>query len=300
MQTLTIPIWEDKGIIIGIFAYITHNHNELINNTIIINNNIYGSIIKMFFKELKFKKKIKSHYKNPFFINIKSNTLPHRDLYINNLNNFIQINNKKVRVLPWYDIDNPIIMFYHKNNGRYIDKDKLNEDILYFNNFIRYEEYGVPGKTKTNCVIDCWDTYYEMKILNKFVKLYPEYDAKYVNNMINEILLYPSCKDNKTVVVQGQPQYNQGCIPSEPIIKEVIKEIPGKTIIKEVIKEVIKKVPGKTIIEKVPGETIEIIKHIPCDHDKTNNINDQLIKVLNDKLDIVNNVLEKDVQELSG
>ena len=40
--------------------------------TIIINNDIFGSILKLFFKKLTFKKYYKEKYINPFFINIKN------------------------------------------------------------------------------------------------------------------------------------------------------------------------------------------------------------------------------------
>jgi hypothetical protein len=281
MQSLIIPIWEDKGIIIGLFAYLTNNHDNLQNKTIIINNNIYGSIIKMFFTKLKFKKKPKKKYINKFFINIKSNALPHQDLYINNLNNFIEINNDKTRLLPWYDRDNPIVMFHYKKDGKHINMDNLKEDIIYFDNFIRYEKYNVPGMTKNKCIIDCWDTYYEVKILGKFVKLYVGYNVKSVNGTINKILLSPSCDIEKTAYIPfnncpvsrpdnvreiikylpGETREVIKYVPSEPkeIIKEVIKYVPSEP--KEIIKEVIKEVP-KEVIKYVPSEPKEIIKEV--------------------------------------
>ena len=71
MQTSTIPIWEEKGIIIGIFAHIIKKYSILQTHTIIINNDLYGSIIKLFFNDFKFKKEFKQHHTNPYYINIK-------------------------------------------------------------------------------------------------------------------------------------------------------------------------------------------------------------------------------------
>ena len=70
---------------------------------------------------------------------------------------------------------------------------KLIDDLTYFEKHIRFTRFNSPGKTKTNCIIDCWDTYYERKILKKFVKLYPQYSVSQVNDQINELLLYPNC-----------------------------------------------------------------------------------------------------------
>lgn len=281
MQSLIIPIWEDKGIIIGLFSYLTNNHDNLQNKTIIINNDIYGSIIKMFFTELKFKKKPKDRYKNKFFINIKSNALPHQDLYINNLNNFIEINNKKTKLLSWYDKDNPIVMFHYKKDGKHIDMDKLKEDITYFDNFIRYEKYNVLGMTKNKCMIDCWDTYYEIKILKKFTKLYVRYNVKYVNDMINKILLSPSCDIGKIAYIP----VNNCPASGQSNVRDVIKYLPGET--REVIKkvEVIKEVK---VIEKIEVPT-EVIKY------KTD---PTIIKILTDKLAEVNTILDLNLEDI--
>jgi hypothetical protein len=237
MQTSNISQWEEKGIIIGLFIYIIKHHNTLLEHTIIINNDLYGSIIKLFFTKLKFKKYFKPHHKNPFFIHIKDLNDNNNGLHINNLNNFRVINNKKVVLLPWYDKDNPIIMFLH-NSEYNANKIQIHDDIAYFEKHIRYNTYNEPGKMKTRCIIDCWDTYYEVKVLKKYAKLYKQYDYRQVNETINYILLYPNCCNQpKYVPIVTEPQYIPYTyvkevpkyIDKEPVIKEVIKYLPAKS-----------------------------------------------------------------------
>lgn len=298
MQTEHIPIWEDKGIIIGLFAYIIKNHKSLINNTIIINNNVYGSIIKLFFTKLKIKKKSKHNQNNLHFINIK-NVTETDHLHINNLNNFQTIHNKKITLLPWYDKDNPIVMF-HYDPTLTINMSTLLPDLSYFEKHIRYNSFNKPGLTKTNCVIDCWDTYYENKILKKFVKLYPIHNANQVNKMINDILLYPTCKDAPTYI-QSQPNINYITQPdkvptySNPEIKYIktkcdpeIKYI--KTECKPEIKEIIKYVPAPIPIP-LPGSKIEGKITQNCKMDNN------LIKLINKKVEAMNNMLNHNSED---
>jgi len=306
MQTSIFPIWEEKGIIIGLFSHIIKNHHILKKYTIIINNDLYGSIIKLFFKQLKFKKHINLTQKNPYFINIKNLTvnLPHPTLYINNINNFQVINNDKITLLPWYDKDNPIIMFIYdlQLSGNI---QEITEDITYFEKHIRFNKYDSPGKTKTNCVIDCWDTYYEQKILNKFINLYPNYTANQVNEIINYILLYPNCKPTQQYIPyiqQTAPQY----IPVTHI-KEVPKyiktECKPEIQIREVpkyinteckpIEELIGDIKPKTTKEKKIKEQLKA----PISSSKNDGI-DEFLKLVSKKIKTVNKTLQQDINDI--
>lgn len=184
-------IWEDKGIIIGIFLHLIKHHHNLTSSTIIINNDIYKSIIKYFFTQLKFKKKVKSKYHHSHFINVKAHNI--NGLHINNINNFTTIHNKKITLLPWYDPDNPIIMFTQSNDIG--DIEHIKDDIHYFEEHIRHLSYGRSNKDRNKCVVDIWDTYYELKVLNKYVKLYDHLglDTLMVNTYINDVLTSPNC-----------------------------------------------------------------------------------------------------------
>ncbi len=289
MQISTIPIWEEKGIIIGLFAHIIKNHTTLQTKTIIINNDLYGSIIKLFFHKLKLKKQIKSKHKDPYFVNIKTINNNGKNLSINNLNNLQIINSKKITLLPWYDKDNPIVMFYHDDNIN-ANLEKINNDIKYFEKHIRYDDYDTPGKTKTNCIIDCWDTYYEVKILKKYVKLYQKYNVEYVNDLINNILLSPNCCNEPKYIPYSQPNY----VPEpkvEQIIKYVNTECPEpKVVIKNVNTECPEPKVEK-VIEYVKSECPEpIINKCP-----ENNTNDKLLDLLNRKIEDVNSILSHNI-----
>jgi hypothetical protein len=324
MQTSTIPIWEEKGIVIGVFAHIIKHHTYLMDKTIIINNDIYGSITKLFFDELTFKKYKKPHHKDPYYINIKDVTKTDNH-HINNLNNFQIIHNKKITLLPWYDRDNPIIMFtYDKDQTANIAK--LIDDLTYFEKHIRFTKFNSPGKTKTNCIIDCWDTYYERKILKKFVRLYPQYSVGQVNDQINELLLYPNCCNKSAVTnplgsyvqnmpIQQQIKYVQvpgECKPeikyikSDPEIKEVIKYVKSEPEIKEVIKYLPAPIPLPIPIPKTklllpkPINPLdpEGLQPIIPQPQKQCTVNEELIKLITQKTKIVNDMLNQNTQEL--
>ncbi len=266
MKASIIPIWEEKGIIIGLFAHIIKNHSTLQLNTIIINNDLYGSIIKLFFHKLKLKKQVKSSHKNPYFVNIKTINNNGINLNINNLNNLQIINSKKITLLPWYDKDNPIVMFYHHEDIN-ANLEKINNDIKYFEKHIRYDSFDTPGKTKTNCIIDCWDTYYEVKILKKYIKLYPKYNVKYVNDVINNILLSPNCFNEPKYIPYAQQVPNYGAVG------EVIKYVNGEC--------------PEPKVEKV----IEYVKS-ECPKNKSDG---KLLDLLNQKIEGVNDILSHNI-----
>jgi hypothetical protein len=294
MQTSTIPIWEEKGIIIGLFAHIIKHYTYLINKTIIINNNLYGSIIKLFFDDLILKKHKKTHHKNVYFINIK-NVIQTEHVHINNLNNFQIIHNKRIILLPWYDKDNPIIMFTY-DEKQTANMPQLIDDLTYFEKHIRFTKFNSPGRTKTNCIIDCWDTYYERKILKKFVKLYPEYNVNQVNETINKILLYPTCSNN--------PKYIQHIQPVQPVQTIKYVEVPKyiKNECKPEIKEVIKYVKEDY---KPQIKEVQVTKWLPAPipiplpiSKSTCKVNDDLVKLITNKTKAMNYVLNHDFTDL--
>ncbi len=294
MQISTIPIWEEKGIIIGLFAHIIKNHTTLQNKTIIINNDLYGSIIKLFFHKLKLKKQVKSKHKNPYFVNIKTINNNGINLNINNLNNLQIINSKKITLLPWYDKDNPIVMFYHYDDIN-ANLEKINNDIKYFEKHIRYDEFDTPGKTKTNCIIDCWDTYYEVKVLKKYIKLYPKYNVNYVNDVINNILLSPNCCNEPKYIPYAQQVPSYGTVGE---VREVIKYVNNECPEPKVEKIYVNGECPKTKVEKIyiktdcPEPKDEKVIKTEC---PKNNSDGKLLELINQKIEDVNSILSHNI-----
>ncbi len=316
-------IWEDKSIIIGIFVYLIKYHDILkkYRRRVVIDNFPYRNIIQFFFFDLKIRKQNKPHYKKPLIINIK-NVRDEGSIYINNINNFRDLNSKKIRILPWYDLDNPVVIFEKMENYER-DVDIVKKDITYFTKYIRRLPTGIRGSTKGNCIVDIWDAYYEIKILDLFVKKYKRiffpfgilhisktielkvYGQKrliplivfILNSKINEMLTFPVC--NKNITTQIIPIYipcmneyeHKPYIPEYyEIIKEIVEKIQNirktKVIDKELQDKLIK--IEKEISEKGEGKECE---NKIIEKDNIINIKDELLKLVNKKLDTVNTLM---------
>lgn len=184
-------IWEDKGIILGIILFILKNFNDMSKNKIIIDNDKIRSIIKELFSDLKIKK-----YGKGFYINIKNNN--RTDLVINNLNNLSEINSTKVRLLPRYDKDNPIIMFEYNKNKKYNMK-KLQDKIAIFDKTKRWLIYDKINFIEQKLQLQNWDTFIEYQILKKYVKRYNKYNIGQIYIYICYKLKGYGCDETKII-----------------------------------------------------------------------------------------------------
>ena len=190
--------WEDKNIILSLFLYLTLNYRELKDKVIIINHQFFMSIAKEFFFKLTFKHNDKNKYKNKVHIYIKEISKK-SGLYINNIHNFESIYNYKISLIPWYDIQNPLIMFYKEEGKQVMDKDDVYKSIIKFNKHLRYKNYNVVGLNKYRCPVKVWDSYYEIEIMKKFCLLYGLKNPVYINNYINRLVGCRLCKTNQNI-----------------------------------------------------------------------------------------------------
>lgn len=224
-------IWENKGIILGLIRYILKYYDELIDKTIIINNDKIRHIIRKIFYDFTFKKKSRDNSQdNEFVISIKS-TPENHGLIINNINNLTEINGKII-LLPWYDKDNPIIMFEYNKNKSY-DVEKIKNKINKFtqnermnwsydnDNNYNYFITNHYGCIKSNCNSGLWDTFIEFMTLRKYIKYYKEYNIDVVHNYITTKLSNNSCLKQ----TQVQQTYVQTYVPQKEIVTQ-IKYIP--------------------------------------------------------------------------
>lgn len=163
-------IWENKGIILGIISYLIEYREQFKNNIIIIQNTKFNTIISNLFPDIKI-----MDSGSGFKINIKNQK--NHGLIINNLQNLSTINAKKVRVLPWFDKDNPIVMYVHTKKKIY-DKNLFEDDLNIFNKDIRFNprqpiEPLYAEFIGQHCGLNIWDTYTEYDILLSYVQYYP-------------------------------------------------------------------------------------------------------------------------------
>lgn len=136
-------VWDDKGIVLGIIYHITkYNQNVSLSQDDYIND-----IIKYLFPS-------QSDGKASININIKNNI--QEGIIINNIKNLDSVCSDRVYLLPWSNKENPLIMFEF-NKDKKTNKDKLLKKVDYFDENLRGN----------------WDEETEHKILEKYIKLYP-------------------------------------------------------------------------------------------------------------------------------
>jgi hypothetical protein len=194
--------WEDKSILLGIILFCTKNTKLLKNKKIILEYNRFIRILKVMFRNLTFGKK--DNVDNCFYINIKNNN--NKDLVINNLNNIKEPRTDQMKLLPWYDYNNPIIMYYYDSN---LDVDELDEFKIYVQKFThkkRFKNYtpnnDIVCKYNCNNNINIWDCYYEHKILKKYCKKYGN-NIKNIYNFISVQLMDKNFIDKNTNILNN-------------------------------------------------------------------------------------------------
>ena len=114
---LVNTIWIDKGIVIILIYYIMKYYNKLKKKIIIIKNYKYINICKILFTKLNFMT-YKIHDSNNFYFNIR-HIIYNQDIiidYINNYDNFINTN--KINLIPWYDMNDPLITYKYSYNKK--------------------------------------------------------------------------------------------------------------------------------------------------------------------------------------
>ncbi len=224
-------IWENKSIILGIIFHLTKNRSKLEDSRIIIDNDLFKNITKILFPDLLIKRKVKNQNEDQqiFHINIRNNKK--KDLIINNINNLDTIHNKKIRLLPWYDKDNPMIMFIHKN-GKDFGITKKKSKLKEFSKYRRFLPHNSGNYVSMSCNnVNIWDTYIEYKILNKYSKVYGvPTDRAY--NFISKVMKEHIC-DKKDLMYIGVPIKEYIKVPVPIAIKVPIEKKPKTYVLKK-------------------------------------------------------------------
>ena len=226
-------IWENRGIALGIILYLITYYNKMINKRIVIKNDKINYVIKTLFPNFK----IRSSGKG-FKIIIKSNN--NGNLIINNLNNLDHIYAKKVRILPWYDKDNPMVMFRYNKKKKY-DLDKLKDDLMEFSEGERHMIYSFGNIIEQYYGFKIWDTNMEFNILTMHSKIYHtnimnvhHFLTRHVGGLKRDIVNYIPYKVQVPVEV---PKY----IPIKTPIETKIPSNRSNTKVGELINTITRK-----------------------------------------------------------
>lgn len=183
-------VWEEKGIVLGIIFYIVENFENI--RDVYIKDKHFFKIITYIFPDLRLHCRYKKKEEKGLNILIKTHKVKTNALIINNINNIKEIKTKQKNfyLLPWFNVDNPIVMFKYSKKRKEKNIEAIKKKIYKFN-LIRFGNY-VNGRlplVNYKCGIVFWDIFTEYQILKKYSEIYGTdvnviYDflVKYVNS----------------------------------------------------------------------------------------------------------------------
>ena len=147
-------VWIERGIILMIIEYIIDNYGLFVEKNIIVEDKRYRRILRDIFPRLSFSK-YEGHKPNDFYFNIRR-IIRNQDIVIDYINNYDKyILGENIELIPYYDINDMIIMYSASNmkSGAQYHKN------LFFNFSMR---------NRGNYNFGIWDHYREKQILIKF------------------------------------------------------------------------------------------------------------------------------------
>ncbi len=183
-------IWIDRGIILIIIYFILKKYDKLLDKIIIIDNTIYRHFINYLFPELTFKD-YTIHTKQNFYFNIR-NIIKEQDIiitYIKSIN--YKLKCKKVKLVPWFDMNDPLIAFETSKNLK--EDYNINLFKMHMNNSLLCKRGNYVNGVS-------WDLFIEYNILKKYalknnIKFYNFYN--YFNLFISKY--YVNINNNKYI-----------------------------------------------------------------------------------------------------
>lgn len=150
-------IWIERGIILILIEYITENYKYLRNKNIVLENDKYRYFIERIFSKLMFSIKENPKIDNIYF-NIRK-IIKNKHVIIDYLKNYNTIiPGIDVKIIPWFDNNDPLIFF--------IKNSKVNTPVNDIKNIIN-KLYCQRG----NFYNSYWDLHREKQIFMKMSKL---------------------------------------------------------------------------------------------------------------------------------
>jgi hypothetical protein len=204
-------IWIERGIIFTLIKIIIRNYSLIKNKVIIIDNVFYRKLMKKLFINLKFSKFTK-HNKNNFYINIR-NIVYKKDYiidYVNNYDDFIYTN--KINLVPWYDLNDPLVYYKYDNKSKiFITNFKIEQIKFslykrhYYNYYNIYEQWDIlqefnilknysdnffsPIINTLNLINNYLTTYYYIKNSIEIKKIFKNNNLSSVINILNKKII---------------------------------------------------------------------------------------------------------------
>jgi hypothetical protein len=283
-------VWTDRGIILTLLYYICKKYKILLDKIIIINNSRYRKFFKYLFPKLKFKKFISDTPDN-FYFNIRT-IIKKQNIIIDYLSNYDEyIHAKKLKVVPWYDMNDVLISYEYNNNNS--KKLKLKPYLIFLNNFKCVRgNYNKPRLTNGNTLI--WDVIieyqilYKYKLLNQNINIYDFLNNFLKSNYTNTIIEIPK--------IYYIPLQSNNIEINQSVGINPIKNMNSEILDKSVGINSIKNMNSETLDQSVEIKPIKNIKQGTRNHSVIENNEDDIlefIKLITLQLKSVNDIVSK-------
>jgi hypothetical protein len=168
-------VWIDRGILLSIMSFIIDNYSVLLDRIIIINNKKYREFFRIIFNQLEIRKFTKKTKKN-FYFNIRKIIMP-QDIIIDYIHNYDStLETDKIHLVPWYDSNDPLIMYQIGDNNM---------------NIIKYKEYiqKFSQCRRGNYNNSSWDLTMERNILIKYNRFNYRFSINNIFSLLNKFVI---------------------------------------------------------------------------------------------------------------
>lgn len=201
-------VHEERGIALAIINFLLNNLDKY--DKINIENKTYFKIIRMLFPMFRVTRDYDNEDKS-LNIYVRSRKRSNLGLVINNLDNIKSIHCKKkyFYLLPWFNVDNPILMFKFDKDESKRSREKIQKYVKKFNKIrLREISYETVPISSYKCGILFWDIFVEYQILNKYCRIM-DADINQIYDLLTEYFGGFNCVDNQYVYLPYAQPYIQ-------------------------------------------------------------------------------------------
>ena len=152
------------------------HYKTIFTKTIIVEPVQYRRFLRLIFPKLIFKKYDEHHNQNNFYFNIRRE-LKKQDVFIDYIRNYPKnIPAKNIYLVPWYDMNDPLILF------RYRPEEEI-KTITFSSHIIKFSSCARGNYNNTGAI---WDNYMEQLILSEYSKLFGHPNNTFILSKLNE------------------------------------------------------------------------------------------------------------------
>lgn len=223
---LVNKVWVERGMLLCTIHQLQMNRISLGRKVIIVPNANFRTALQELFPELVFASKAKGN-DSSFHICFRTQATRHRALVFDYLANYEQgIPAKNVALVPWYDMNDPLIVFKYNGDGL-VDANRYRQRVIQFS---RCKRGAYPGSAS-------WDDSMEKQILSFYLRNNPGrtmqqivyvVDSALIGNFTNTVvekLIYVPVQTNQQPAKEREPSAENADAPQ---MQQLIDIMNGK------------------------------------------------------------------------